>query len=106
MSLAQRLGISIFGNGFKSLLNFLSSLLIARALGPDDYGTFAFLLASFTALIGLLEMGTSSAFFTFISKSERTKSFFIYYILWQFFQFILSVTLIAWLIPDTWFDQI
>lgn len=106
MSILHRSAISIVANIAKGGLSFVTGMLLARGLGPEQYGTFAFLLASFTALRSLLDLGTSSAFFTFISKKERTKIFFSYYFLWLLIQFSTSIIFIALLAPDEWINTI
>lgn len=106
MSILSRLSFSLAGNVTRSALNILSTLVIARVLGPADYGAFAFLLASFTALTGVLDMGTSSAFFTFISKRNRAKAFIVVYFLWLAAQFLLSLSLIYFIFPDSWVNSL
>ena len=106
MTILRRSAISIVANIVKGGLGFITGMLLARGLGPEQYGIFAFLLASFSALRLLLDMGTSNAFFTFISKRERTKNFFNYYILWLVVQFSLSVVFITILAPDDWLKAI
>lgn len=83
------------------MLSFAAGLIVARALGPSDYGDFNFLLVSFAAISRLLDMGASSAFYTFISRRQRTKAFYLYYIGWIATQFVFAVLLIAVLIPET-----
>ena len=97
---------SIIANILKGILTLVSAIIIARGLGANDYGIYAFLLASFIAIKSLLDMGTSNAFYTFISKSAHSKAFYLYYITWVFFQFILSVMIIFLLLPDNWIERI
>ena len=98
--------ISFMGNTLKAILSFVTGILLARGLGPELYGVFSFLLASFIAMVALLEMGTSSAFFTFISQRNRSKIFFAYYLGWLLIQFIIIILFIAVLAPDQWVEQI
>jgi O-antigen/teichoic acid export membrane protein len=51
-------------------------------------------------------MGSSHAFFSFASKRERSKSFFVYYAAWLVVQFVLSALFIAVLAPDNWILKI
>jgi len=95
--LVSALGISIRGG-----LNFLSIVIIARGLGTDNFGEFAFLLASLTAVRGLLDMGTSSAFFTFLSQKPRNIQFVLIYFAWQVFLFSLPLLIIGWILPNEW----
>ena len=106
MSFASRSLISVFANFYKGCVVFLTGILLARGLGPEEYGVFSFLLASFIALRSLFEMGTSSAFPTFISKRNRSRKYFFYYIIWMIFQFSLSFFLIAIVTPEEWLKKI
>jgi len=99
--LVSALGIIIRGG-----LNFLSIVIIARGLGTDNFGEFAFLLASLTAVRGLLDMGTSSAFFTFLSQKPRNIQFVLIYFAWQVFLFSLPLLIIGWILPNEWIDFI
>jgi O-antigen/teichoic acid export membrane protein len=78
-------------------LSFISGLVIARTLGPSNYGNFIFLLGSFTALASLVDMASSSAFYTFISQKRRGLSFFFYYTVWISIQFSILLLLVLFL---------
>jgi O-antigen/teichoic acid export membrane protein len=106
MSILRRSLISIVVSFAKAVCSFGAGVLLARGLGPEEYGVFAFLISSFMALRGLLDMGTSSAFFTFISKVTRARSYVLYYCLWLLLQFLVSFTIIAVLLPDAWIDRL
>jgi len=93
-------------NALKVIVSFATGILVARGLGAEDYGTLAFLIASFTNSRMLLDMGTSAAFFTFISKSERPLQFFFYYGCWLGIQLIISLAFIVLIAPDDWIDSI
>lgn len=88
------------------MLGFITGLIIARGLEPSEYGVFAFLLASFSALLQLLDMGTSNAFFTFASKRIRSVGFIASFIGWLLIQFFLSIMFIWLLAPDEWLQTI
>ncbi|MBT7706837.1 oligosaccharide flippase family protein, partial [archaeon] len=102
----KRIIISLLVNIFKAILSLATGLLIARGLGPEDFGILSFLLASFTALRSMLDMGTSSAFFSFISKKLQSKKFFITYLVWLMIQFILSLLFIGLFAPNDWIANI
>ena len=106
MTPVKRSIISLGANTLKAVLSFFTGILLARGLGPVDYGVFAFLLASFTALRALLDMGTSSAFFSFISKRNRSKRFIGYYLSWIVIQFVLSIAFFILLAPADWISAI
>ena len=102
----KRTLFSFFANVIRSILSILTGMLIARGLGSADYGVFSFLIASFTALKSLLDMGSSSAFFSFISKKYQSKSYVVSYLIWLFIQFLLSILLIGILCPESWIERI
>ncbi len=105
-SIRSRFAVTVIANVLRALLTFATGLLIARGLGPEDYGRFTFLLGSFMAVRQLLDMGSSSAFFTFISQLPRSKPFFWYYIAWLTLQFVIPFFVIAVLFPISWVDLI
>ncbi len=106
MSLVKRISFAFIANFFKSGFSFLTGILIARNLGAENYGIFSFLIASFIAFKIILDMGSSTAFFSFISKKKQTRMFFISYILWVFIQFLLILGFIALLAPNDWVQKI
>ena len=105
-SVFHRVVYSFAGNVLRAGLSFVTGLLLARGLGPEEYGVFGFLLASFTASTQLLDMGSSNAFFSFISKRQRSRVYILYYVLWQLLQFLLLLSFIAVLAPEWLVDQL
>lgn len=79
---------------------------MARGLGPSDYGDLMFLLGSFMAIRQLLDMGSSSAFYTFLSQRTREKHFFLFYFGWLSIQFSLTFLLVAFLLPQSLIGRI
>jgi len=61
----------------------------------------AFLLASFMAFKQLFDMATSSAFFTFLSQRPRSKQFVRYFWYWVGAQFVVSLVLVALILPES-----
>jgi len=105
-SIKARFAVSTFGNLIRGGLTFFAAIFIARALGPENYGNYAFLLGSFTALRGLLDMGTENAFYTFISQKARPLAFFISFAIWKSIQFLFPFIVIAFFLPQTWLETI
>lgn len=93
--------MSFFSNLFRGALSFASGLLIARGLGPEKYGDFIFLLGSFMALRQVLDMGTSNAFYTFLSQKPRGIEFVKAYVLWQVFQLCVPLAAVSFLFSDS-----
>ena len=102
MSIAKRLVFSVVANTTRAIISFATGMIVARSLGPEQYGVFSFLLASFVAMISLFDMGSSSAFFSFISKRIRSKKFFMHYAYWLLLQFSIFVIIILVITPDAW----
>jgi O-antigen/teichoic acid export membrane protein len=88
------------------MIGFVTGLLIARALNPAGYGDLMFLIGSFAAVRSLMDMGSSSAFFTFLSQRSRGGRFYITYFLWLAFQFGITLLLLWLIIPPHLFDGI
>lgn len=88
---------SLIGNVLRACLSFSAGVLIASHLGPAGYGNLSFLLGSFTAISNLTEMGTSSAFFTLISRKKRGRNFYIYYSVWLILQFVILISIVLFL---------
>ena len=102
MSIAKRLVFSVVANTTRAIISFATGIIVARSLGPEQYGVFSFLLASFIAMTSLFDMGSSSAFFSFISKRIRSKKFFMHYAYWLLLQFSIFVIIILVITPDAW----
>jgi O-antigen/teichoic acid export membrane protein len=101
-----RFAVSFIGNISKLTLSFVAGLIIARGLGPKEYGDFSFLLTSFLSFRQLLDMGTSQAFYTFISERKQSSLFYIYYALWMLFQFVLTIAFIWFICPKHLFEEL
>ena len=77
------------------IFTFITGLYIANSLGPTDYGTYAYLVAFFSGVFYMLDLGSSSAFFTFIAKNKKNLNFFLNYFYFLFF--IVSIVFILFL---------
>jgi len=105
-SVKVRFLASLSANIIRMGLGFVTGLIVARGLGTANFGNYSFLLGSFTSIIALLDMGTSSAFYTFLSQRKHSPKFYLYYISWLAMQFVLILALIAFIFPQTWRDKI
>ena len=101
-TVSKRYFFTVIASLFRALVSFITGLLLARFLGPRDYGNMSFLLGTFLAVKQLLDMGSSQAFFTFMSQKLRSNLFVIYYFIWLFIQFIFTICIIGILLPDKW----
>ena len=105
-SVTKRYFITLLFTFGRSGLNFITGLLLAKFLGPSDFGTMAFLLGTFLALRQLLDMGTAQAFFTFMSQKIRSKFFVFSYFGWLAIEFFLVILIIELFLPDSWIENI
>lgn len=105
-SVRVRLLVSVGFNGVRAILSFLTGLLIARALNPSGYGDFTFLIGSFVAIRSLLDLGSSNAFYTFLSQRTRGSRFYLLYFAWLTLQFVVSLIVISCIIPASIFDKV
>lgn len=88
------------------MANFGAGLLVARALDPSGYGDLMFLLGSFTAVRQLLDMGSSSAFYTLLSQKPRGQQFYLLYFGWLAAQFLIVLLLLTLLMPQSMMGQV
>lgn len=105
-SVKLRLAVSVGSNALRALISFATGLFIARALNPAGYGNLMFLLGSFVAIRLLFDMGSSSAFFTFLSQRARGGRFYLVYFSWLAFQFVATLILLWLIIPSTLLEKI
>lgn len=98
-SIRKRFLFSVGANVARAAISLTVGLLVARGLGPADYGNLAYLLGSFWAIRALLDLGTSSAFYTFIAQRGRGYRYYAVYFVWLAFQFLFSLALVVLLLP-------
>lgn len=105
-SIRFRFTASLLTNLVRAGVSFLTGLVVARGMGPSNFGDFTFLLGSFTSIRALIDMGSSSAFFTFISQRPRGRKFIYVYLAWQAIQFLFMLLFIGLLLPQQWLEMI
>lgn len=99
--MSVRFGATFIANTFRAGFSFLGGVVIANGLGAPSYGDLSFLLGSFAAISQLFEMGTSSAFYTFISNRPRRGAFFSVYFCWLSLQFVITLLAVGVLLPSS-----
>jgi len=90
-SLRKRYIYKLFTNLFGLGISLITMGIVPRALGPENYGNFNFLTNFFNKVISFLDMGTSTAFCTKISKRQKDSGLMIFY---SYF-IVLVITLIV-----------
>lgn len=104
-SILRRFGATLMTNAVSSGVSFVASLIVARHLGPQTYGDYAFLIASFAALNTWLELGTPTAFYTFLSKGRDARAHASLYAGWLALRLVLVAAAVAFL-PRLWLDNV
>jgi O-antigen/teichoic acid export membrane protein len=74
-------------------------LIVPRGLGPEGYGVFHFLTNFFKQLVGFLDMGTSTAFYTKLSQRQKDHGLLVFYLL---FMLTILTTLFALVVISHW----
>ncbi len=105
-SIRARFGFSLIANLSKAAVTFGTGIIVARGLGPNQFGTMMFLLGTFTAVRGLLDMSSSTAFFTFLSQRQRSRNFVFWYFAWLVLQFLLPLLGVGLLFPNSWIELV
>jgi len=97
---------TIIGNIFRASIFVIIGVSLARILGVKKYGDLAFLISTFMALKQLVDLGTSSAFFTFLSKKQQSLRFVLNF--WIFFiaKYVVVILLILFILPSELFNLI
>lgn len=90
-SLKKRYSVKLFTNIILGVVNAILISIVPKALGPVAYGQFIYLQEFFTQAIGLLDMGSSMAFFTKLSARNERKELITFYFLYSFFILCLIV---------------
>ncbi|MCX5788605.1 MAG: lipopolysaccharide biosynthesis protein [Elusimicrobia bacterium] len=105
-SILRRFSATLFANGLGAAAAFAASMLLARGLGSAKYGDFNFLLASFAALQTGLDMGSSTAFYTFLAKGRGGLGHVRAYAGWLAARFALIALAVGLLLPGSWIAKL
>ena len=82
-SLKKRYSIKLFANIMSAMIGAILIAIIPKALGPVQYGQFVYLQDFFMKIIGFLDMGSSTAFFTKLSARHTRKELITFYALYS-----------------------
>ena len=83
------------GNIVAQVIGFISTVIITRNLGPEDYGVFSLLLALFTVAVQLSDFGISTSYVKYASKDKiRAKKLFKLIIIVKVFLSIFIVFIV------------
>ncbi len=79
-SLQKRYIFKLLTNLLGLLINLFTQAIIPRGLGPKAYGDFNFLTNFFNQIIGFLDLGTSTAFYTKLSQRPKENGLVVFYL--------------------------
>ena len=102
----KRFKFSVIGNVLRAGITLLTSLFLANVLGPQEFGRLSFIIASFLAVAQIMDMGTSNALITFLSKDKNFKDHYRIYFIWLFLQLVIGIFIILILLPKDYLDLI
>ena len=105
-SISSRFVFSVLANLLRGGIAFITTVIIARVLGPGEYGDYAFLFGSVVSIMVLLDMGTSQAFQTFMCQKERGNIFVLSYVGWKLLQVLLVLLVVGIILPEEWLIKI
>ena len=105
-SVRRRVAFTVGANLLRSVLSFVTGMLLARSLGPVSFGNMAFLLGTFVAIRQILDMGSSTAFYTFMSQRTQSKRFVKLFFGWLGVQFVVPLCVVGLLFPSQWIEVI
>jgi O-antigen/teichoic acid export membrane protein len=79
LSLGKRYIAKLFTNFIGLLLGLITTAIIPRGLGPNNYGNFEFLTNFFAQLLPFLTFATSFGFYTKLSQRQTEPPLVIFY---------------------------
>ncbi|MFH1593998.1 MAG: oligosaccharide flippase family protein [Candidatus Omnitrophota bacterium] len=94
-SVGKRYFVTLFSNAVFFFVSLVTAGIVPRALGPKQLGDFSFLMKVSTALRNFLNLGTSSAFFNYNSKHEKTGPLVKAYSVWLVGQLLITLSLVG-----------
>jgi len=98
--------IALIGNGIRAVASFSGGVLVARGLGVRAFGELSFLNGTFNSLKSLLDLGASTAFYTFISRGGALGPYLRAYLAWLAIQFVVVAGLVGGLLPSVAYDHV
>jgi len=94
-SVKKRYLVTLIVNIFKIVSGVIASTIVPRSLGPTNYGNYQFIFRIATSFRGLLNLGSSQAFFTYNSKNTKSGLIFKVYSIFLFIQLLIILLIIA-----------
>ncbi|NLW91135.1 MAG: oligosaccharide flippase family protein [Syntrophomonadaceae bacterium] len=90
-SLGRRYAFKLSTNLVGLFVNLITQAIIPRGLGPRAYGDFNFITNFFNQIIGFIDMGTSTAFYTKLSQRPREYGLVVFYLYFSILASIMTL---------------
>lgn len=94
-SIKKRYVFSLVVNILLFFPRILNASIVPRSLGPLAYGDFQFLINNFLSIKNFLDLGTSTAFFTYNAKNDEPSTLNFQYLMWWGIQLALIILFVA-----------
>lgn len=78
-TLARRYAFKLLANMASVPVYLIMEALLPRALGPQTYGNYSFITNLFQQFTGFLDMGTSTCFYSALSRRQKEQGLVIFY---------------------------
>jgi len=100
----------LFSNFINFLFSLISQSIIPRGLGPEAYGSFSFLTNFFTQMTGFMDAGTSTYFYTRLSRRPKDQGLVSFYfifagVIFALIALFVAITVTAAIYPVLWPNQ-
>ena len=76
-------------------INFVTTMIVPRTLGPEAFGNFEFLSSFFTRVINFFNMGSSTAFYTKLSQRPHEFGLVSFYLRLSCFLILLLLLFVS-----------
>ncbi|MGG7048328.1 MULTISPECIES: lipopolysaccharide biosynthesis protein [unclassified Campylobacter] len=90
-SFKKRYVFKLVSSIINAIINTVMVAIVPKYLGPVNYGFFTYFQNFFSQMIGFLDFGSSTAFFTKLSADGNRKSLLVFYTLYIFFIFLICI---------------
>lgn len=84
--------ISFLGLGFTAIVGFIYTVILARVLGPEQFGIFSAITALIAIVYSLGDLGVASALINFIPKFKEKRQILISTSFW--FEFVIGLVIL------------
>jgi len=102
----SRYFIKLIATVINALFNAFILFLVPKSIGPESFGIYNYILNIFNQIIGVLDGGTSTAFYTKLSQRNEEKKLISFYIIFSLLIFLILFIFIIFLLLTNNVDYI